>query len=393
MSILIVLLATTIGLATARHHDPELKMSTKEVIEHWGYPAEEHWVTTPDGYILLLHRIPRGAKSEATPRRVVFLQHGLIDSSATWVLNKPDQSLGFMMADAGYDVWMGNARGNIYTTNHTTLSPKQAKFWEFSFDEMAEHDLPTMVNFVLQHTGAHNLSYVGHSQGTEMGWIGLSQNYQDISSKINMFMALAPVARISHVEGFFKYLNHFKPTLEFLIKLFGLHDFAPSNWIMHMLAALVCPIDKALVCRDVIFLIAGHDLSNMNKTRVPVYVAHCPAGTSSRNVIHWAQMINAKKMQKYDFETPALNMKHYNSTKPPQYNITSINVPVAIVAGGNDYLGDPRDVAWLEGQLNPNIIVKNIFYDDYNHLDFVWGLDANRRVYDELIGLVDNVWN
>jgi lysosomal acid lipase/cholesteryl ester hydrolase len=35
-----------------------LSPSQIELITSKGYPAEAHWVTTPDGYILGLHRIP-----------------------------------------------------------------------------------------------------------------------------------------------------------------------------------------------------------------------------------------------------------------------------------------------------------------------------------------------
>ncbi|XP_063681628.1 gastric triacylglycerol lipase-like [Bolinopsis microptera] len=368
--------------------DPELHMPTPEMIRYMGYQAEEHWVTTPDGYILGMHRIPAGKSGIRTsgPKPVVFLQHGLTDSSATWVMNMPNNSLGFMMADAGFDVWLGNVRGNTYSTNHTSLSPKDAKFWEFTFDEFAAIDLPTMVNFVLKQTGVKTISYFGHSQGTLIAFIEFSKN-QELAAKINMYGAMAPVARITHIEGLIKGLNLIEPQLEKLLAVLGIHDFAPSNWFVRELAALLCPLEQAVVCRNIMFLLCGYDLSNLDEERVPIYIAHTPAGTSVRNMLHWAQLLRDGQLQRYDFGSPDENLKHYNSTTPPTYDITGLNIPTALIAGGNDFLADPRDVAWLEGQLNPKIIVENIFYDDYNHLDFVWGNDAYERVYKTAIAL------
>ena len=57
---------------------------------------ENHFITTDDGYILGVHRIPYG-KDPATrhlKRRPVFLQHGLLNSDADWLINPTDRALG-----------------------------------------------------------------------------------------------------------------------------------------------------------------------------------------------------------------------------------------------------------------------------------------------------------
>jgi hypothetical protein len=38
----------------------------------------------------------------------------------------------YVLADAGYDVWLGNSRGNSYGVKHVNMTAANPKFWDFS---------------------------------------------------------------------------------------------------------------------------------------------------------------------------------------------------------------------------------------------------------------------
>ncbi|GMR39432.1 hypothetical protein PMAYCL1PPCAC_09627, partial [Pristionchus mayeri] len=134
-----------------------------QLIRHRGYPAEEHTIATPDGYFLTLHRIPHGRNGRCNGRPVL-LQHGLVSSSFDFLAIQPHQSLSYSLADAGYDVWLGNSRGNIYSDKHLKYSNLDPRFWNFTWDEMALYDYPTMIDYILKVTKQGELYVVGHSQ-------------------------------------------------------------------------------------------------------------------------------------------------------------------------------------------------------------------------------------
>ena len=100
----------------------------------------------------------------------VILQHGLIDSSYTWLLLDKNHSLVFLLVNNGFDVWLTNTRGNAVSFEHE--NPKEydsskidSKYWNFSFHEMAIYDLPANVNYIKQKTGFDKVDYICHSQG------------------------------------------------------------------------------------------------------------------------------------------------------------------------------------------------------------------------------------
>ncbi|XP_053548186.1 lysosomal acid lipase/cholesteryl ester hydrolase [Bombina bombina] len=364
--------------------DPEATMNISEMIRYRGYPSEEYEVVTDDGYILSVNRIPHGVKYGFTgPRPVVFLQHGLLADGSNWVSNLANNSLGFILADAGYDVWMGNSRGNTWSKKHKTLSPEEDEFWSFSYDEMAKQDLPAVINFILQKTKQEKIYYIGHSQGTTIAFIAFS-SMPELADKIKMFFGLAPVATVKFSSSPLAKLGIFP---EFLVKdLFGKKEFLPKTYIITWLATHFCTHELAdHLCGNVFFLLCGFNEKNLNMSRVNVYSSHCPSGTSVQNMIHWGQAVKSGELEAFDWGWKG-NMIHYNQSTPPLYNVRDMKVPTALWTGGNDWLADRKDIGLLLTQVTNLVYHKEI--PEWEHLDFIWGLDAPERMYNEIIDLL-----
>ena len=117
----------------------------EDIVKEQGYVLETYELPTNDDYMLVLHRI-RGKSGENPPIQYpVFLQHGLLCSSADFLL---EDCMAYEFANSGRDVWLGNFRGNIFSRRYPSRKQSVVEqrvnnknFWHFSFDEHGKNTL------------------------------------------------------------------------------------------------------------------------------------------------------------------------------------------------------------------------------------------------------------
>eukprot|EP01133_Synstelium_polycarpum_P001111 gene1111-1269_t len=388
--------------------EKDIERDAIEMITSRGYPVEEHFVTTEDGFVLGLHRItgPRAFTSppasppasprdlgssgfiNGAPKPAVLIMHGFMQTSEAWLCRTdPQQSLPFILADAGYDVWLGNNRGNKYSYKHTTYTPNQERFWNWSLDELVRYDLPSFVDFITERTRLPSISYIGFSQGTAQGWASLSTN-TSLANKINLFIALAPVAT---VKGFsnpmIDSLARSRP--DFLYLLFGKKSMLPSTIFWRNLL----PKDVFVYAIDMsVRFLFGWTTENIAEEEKAMLYSHIFSYTSVKSVVHWFQIIQTNRFQMFDDMLLGITPNE-NSNKPhryhgrviPAYHPGQILTKCALFYGGADTL--PNTKALLSHLPRDRVVLVHE-EEKYEHLDFMWGKDANKKVFSKIVQLL-----
>lgn len=358
----------------------------------FGYYAEEHVVQTKDGYLLALHRLAwrRGEEEEkvnhglnSIRKSVVYMHHGLLMNSEVWVcLTDEERCLPFKLVEKGYDVWLGNNRGNKYSKKSVNHSPTDIKFWDFSMDEFAFHDIPDSIKYILETTSAPSLSYIGFSQGTAQAFAALAV-HPKLNDQVNVFIALAPAMSPAGLSnGIVDSLMKASPQVLFL--LFGRRSILSSATMWQSI--LYPPIFVRLIDMGLSFLFGWH-ARNMSTSQKLAAYPHLYSFTSTKSVVHWFQIIRNKSFQMYDDDVQApLSIGSVSKyTKVAKFPTRNIKTPIILVYGGSDSL---VDIKVMKKELPAHTVATEIPH--YEHLDFLWAREVDTLVFPHVFDALES---
>ncbi|XP_045479566.1 lipase 3-like [Harmonia axyridis] len=370
-------------------YDFAAESKVPDIIKKTGYPFQEFKVQTKDGYILTLFRIP-SIHSGNSGKGPVFMLHG-IQSTAAIFVSLGRHSIAFLLADAGYDVWLGNYRGTEYSEGHATLNVTDRKFWDYGADEIGLYDVPAMLSMIKQHTRRRDIIYIGHSLGTTAALMYASEYPEAARNTVKLFVFLSPAYKLSNIPSPYKILF---PLLKPFMRVTSSLNVVQllSRGYSRRLTGSTCLASTALMllCLHAINIYLG-PWTQIAPETLPVYFNQLPGGTSLKTLTYVTEASKGK-FTKYDYGR-GRNMIKYGTPEPPEYNITKITVPIVIYFARNDWATPKKDAINLYNTL-PNRIRYGLYEvpaENFNHFDFLFGRNVKELVYDHLLKLLGRV--
>eukprot|EP00747_Dinoflagellata_sp_TGD_P179326 gnl/TRDRNA2_/TRDRNA2_29974_c0_seq1.p1 gnl/TRDRNA2_/TRDRNA2_29974_c0~~gnl/TRDRNA2_/TRDRNA2_29974_c0_seq1.p1 ORF type:complete len:457 (+),score=41.75 gnl/TRDRNA2_/TRDRNA2_29974_c0_seq1:58-1428(+) len=347
--------------------------------EKFRLPFETHQVVS-DGYHLTIHRLPR---QDGKP---VFLLHGIEDASPTW-FSSGRKALAPLLYDNGFDVWMGNMRGNQYSQQHDTLETSDPSFWNFTCIDIGEVDVPATVAYILNVTNRSSLSMVGHSLGTSTLAAALAgrRSGEYLRPRVNLCVLLSPIITTKDTRGLLTWygLPRFSRYLETL-PYKNLNARRPKGTMLwrqvkrlaYSAAMSVGPL-KHMRDRlkhdltDFVFRLTWGNSTLDAQQALDYTKNYLPAGASTKVFLHAAQQLRWSNgtFRKWDYQ-PEGNMLHYGQTTPPLVALSNVTVPMALFFAGNKdpVVGSLKNMDICR-EAFPKVVFHKI-YANYSHYTF-----------------------
>lgn len=366
---------------------PRRDLPFPDLVKYDNYPVEVHNVTTSDGYILSLFRIPLNNSCEPDESKVPHIfMHGLYLTADDCIIPGPGKAHCYIYADNCLDVWVPNNRGNRYSRNHVSLNPdKDPEFWDFTVDEMALYDLPAIIDYILDNTGKSQVSYVAHSQGVAT-LLMLCAKKPEYNAKIKVGFGLSTTAYLEHSRFL---LIPFQGIAADLMKRSDNtnFEFVAHGSIVQKTGKLLCGLNPLQYpfCSVLVFAALGYNRFQITDETLRVVTGHTPGGTSYKDFLRWGQMRN-NGFAEYDYGISG-NLKKYGRFQPPLIDLSAITMKWYFISSYNDFVGDVRDIAKLMARLS-NVTQCILADKTFGHLDFIYGKDIPNYITPKVLSVL-----
>ena len=110
---------------------------------------------------------------------------------------------------------------------------------------MGLYDLPASFDYITELTGYPKLAYIGHSQGTTQMFYGLAHNEAYFAEKVNLFVALAPVTKISHTKSILGWISQVYDEFEDTVEFLQLYNMFHYTWLSQASTEIMCDFLEA----------------------------------------------------------------------------------------------------------------------------------------------------
>ncbi|MDP1828530.1 MAG: alpha/beta fold hydrolase [Archangium sp.] len=323
--------------------------------------AELHRAKTDDGWEISLTRYRAVGEPKGPP---VVLCHGISANERNMDLDD-QHSMARWFASQGREAWTMSLRG---TGKSDTIDAAKSRAGPIYFDDYWKHDLPAVVEYVKQVSGAPAIDYAGHSMGGMVLYAYLSQGGQGIHAAAT----LGTPTRLDWGTG-----------MEGLIKTAGPALVQPGWMIPSGAGALLASPFQGVV-EDGPF---QRFFYNPQSTDMETWRRLMVTGTASVAGGTALQLIELMQSGRFQSADGKIDLKA---------DMAKITTPVIVVAGrldriavapavkdGYRALGGPKE--WLV------ITRANGAKGEYGHMDLVIGERAAGEVWSKILAFFERV--
>ncbi len=347
---------------------------------------EEITVVTEDRYVISMWELTSKDENNRNGKSIV-LQHGLLDGSFTWLVLE-EKSLAKLLCDEGYKVYLPNIRGSKFGKSHLDYKINLiSKFWDFSFDQMAQYDLPAILNLIKKRDNVEKVDYIGHSQGTLMFYLNYMSNPDFLESSINKFIGIANVPNLNNASHFLLKVAEITKIAE----LIPIKNFLSFPIEMGEVLVPFCQGKAKILCQSILKLCFGGltDTGRVDYDRLGKNIfLYEPGGTSLQNMKHWLQIFSDKKLLKFDYGSKSKNKEHYGTEKPPEYDLTKMknySIKSMVTTSDADPYCNPEDTLDFLKKIEDQSVVEVLSLTNYDHIDYLWSDSAYEEIYPKIL--------